>query len=574
MTVSASIPAAVISMGILRGIFRKGTILENNIIQTSASAGESLAAGIVFTIPALVIVGIWLKFDFWATSFIALLGGLLGVLFMIPLRRALIVEEKELIYPEGVACAEVLKTGEEKEGGRAKHIFISLGLGFTFKYFVEAFSIIKGTVEKAIMLGKSVIYFGADMSVALLGVGYIVGFNISILVFLGGFIGWIIGIPIYSFFNPHSGNILDIAYDIWSTNIRFFGVGAMVVGGIWSIIGIREGIKKGIQQLFGQTQSTADLPRKIRFPFLSGLIVAIFILYWYLLKDPKISLLSAIITTIASFFFVALASYITGLVGGSNTPVSGMVISTLLFTSVIILLVGLTGIKGIIAVLVIAGVVCCAICTASDISQDLKTGYLVGATPRKQQIAQIIGVVAAAFLIAPILTLLHNAYGIGTGEPGALQAPQASLFASIVRGLFMEGGQLPWNMVIIGAGIAIFLIIIDSYLKRRGSSFRTYVMPVAVGIYLPLSLSVPILLGGIIKKFVKTADKGVLASSGLIAGEAIAGIMIAGMIMGADKLTRFSNILRPRTIIESNPLSLLIFAGFIVYLFLIDRPNR
>lgn len=268
---------------------------------------------------------------------------------------------------------------------------------------------------------------------------------------------------------------------------------------------------------------------------------------------------------IASFFFVAVSSYIVGLVGSSNNPVSGMIISTILFTSAILLLIGITGIKGIIAALAIAGVVGCAVCTAGDVSQDLKTGYIVGATPRKQQIVQIFGVVAASFIIAPILTLLHNAYGIGTGEPGALQAPQASLFASIVKGLFTRGGELPWNMVVIGGVLAIILIMIDESLKVRKSSFRTYVMPVAVGIYLPLSLSVPILIGGIIRRTIKKADKGVLVSSGLIAGESIAGIVIAGMIYAKFE---------PKTIIQSNPLSLLIFVGFIVYLFLIDRITQ
>jgi len=565
MTVSASIPAAVISMGILRGFFRRGTILENNIIQTAASAGESLAAGIIFTIPALVIVGAWLEFDFWVTSLVALLGGLLGVLFMIPLRKALIVEEKELIYPEGVACAEVLKTGEEQQSGRSKHIFIALGLGFTFKFFVTAFSVIKGTVEKAGMIGKSLFYFGSDCSVALLGVGYIVGFNVSVLVFMGGALGWLLGIPIYSLFNPATGDLLESAWDIWSHEIRFLGVGAMIVGGIWSIISIKEGIKKGLTELFGKFQSTDDLPKRIIFPLLSGIIVAIFFLYWHILGTPGISLISALLMVIAAFFFVAVSSYIVGLVGSSNNPVSGMIISTLLFTSAIILLIGMTGAKGMIAALGIAGVVGCATCTAGDVSQDLKTGWLVGATPRRQQIVQIIGIVAASFIITPILTLLNNAYGIGTGEPGALQAPQASLFASIAKGLFAEGGELPWNMVLIGGALAVILILIDEFLKRQKSSFRTYVMPVAVGIYLPLSLSVPILIGGIIRKSIKKAGKGILVSSGLIAGEALAGVVIAGMIY-----IGFTS----KTIIQSNPFSLFVFIGFIAYLFLIDRLSR
>lgn len=558
MTVSASIPAAVISMAILRGIFRRGTILENNIAQTAASAGESLAAGIIFTIPALVILGAWRGFNYWTTTLIAILGGSLGVLFMIPLRKALIVEEKELTYPEGIACAEVLKTGQEKGRG-IEYLLIALAIGAVFKFCILVFSIIKGTVEGAFRIGRSIIYGGSDMSVALLGVGYIVGFNISALVFMGGAIGWLIGMPIYSFFHPVQGAALDCAWGIWSEKIRYIGVGAMIVGGIWSIIKVRKGIIKGLRVGFRGTEM--DLSMKKVFIGLVIVIIPIFILYWWLTRSYAITFVSGIAMVIAAFFFVAVSSYIVGLVGSSNNPVSGMTICTLLFASGLLLLFGMKGVEGIIAALCVAGVVCCAACTAGDISQDLKTGWLVGAQPRRQQIAQLIGVIASAFIIVPILRVLHNAYGIGTGKPGSLVAPQASLFASLTKGMFTDIRSLPWDMIIIGLVIGIMLIITDEILRIRRARFRAYVMPVAVGIYLPLSLSVPILIGGILRaslsKVRKEANAGILFSSGLIAGEAIAGITIAGLIYVGFKTI---------TVLQSNFFSLILF-GIIIFAF-------
>ena len=553
MTVTASIPAAVISMGILRGVLGRGTILENNVVQTIASAGESLAAGIIFTIPALVIVGIWQDFKFWPVTIIAISGGLLGVLFMIPLRRTLIVEEKELIYPEGLACAEVLEVGETKGSG-VVYIFSALGLGVVFKGLVAGLGIIKGTVEGAWATGRSAMYFGCDMSLLLLGIGYIVGMNIGVLVFIGGAIGWIIGIPIYGAVRgfPEGGSLVDSAYTIWSTQIRYMGVGAMIVGGLWSIIRIRSGIARGLRDaLFGREQvGTGPLPRteedlrqKLVLILSVVTIIAVFAIYLYLTPTVGISIVSTLSMVLAGFFFVAVSSYIVGLVGSSNNPISGMTICTILFTSALLLLSGMRGNQGILAALGVAGVVCCAAATAGDISQDLKTGHLVGATPKRQQMGQVLGVVIPAFVIAPVLTVLQKAYGIGSSE---LPAPQATLFASIARAMFTEAA-MPWGMVKIGAGIGIVLVVVDEILRHQGARFRAHVMPVAVGIYLPLGLAVPILIGGATNLVTRmltrkrgdedsAVHRGVLFGSGLIAGEAIMGIILAFVIVAGIRL--------------------------------------
>jgi putative OPT family oligopeptide transporter len=579
MTVSASIPAAVISMGILRGILRRGSILENNIVQTSASAGESVAAGIIFTIPALVITGIWQSFGYWVTSLVALLGGLLGVVLMIPLRKTLIVEKKELTYPEGVACAEVLKVGETRGTGIV-YVFSALGLGALFKFFVSGVSCIKHVVEGATRVGKTAIYGGSDMSVALIGIGYIVGFNIALLVFLGGAIGWLVGIPIYGAVRgfPEGVSLVDAFYEIWSTQIRYMGVGAMIVGGLWSIINVRHSIVTGFRQAIlgvGAVRESVverteqNLSAKQVAAIIVIVAIPLFVLYGYLTQSWTIAIVASVVMLVAAFFFVAVSSYIVGLVGSSNNPVSGMTIITLLFASLLLLLFKMSGASGILAALGVAGVVCCAACTAGDVSQDLKTGHILGATPRRQQIAQMIGVTVSAFIIAPILIALHRAYGIGTGAPGSLAAPQASLFASITTAMFTDKG-LPWDMVKIGAVIGAAFIAVDESLKRKDvigsirqrARFRLHVMPAAVGIYLPLGLSVPIVIGGVINLVVRKSvakrerrsshgvmhesegeepvkeaiHRGTLFSSGLIAGESIMGIVIAFLIVGRVKL--------------------------------------
>jgi putative OPT family oligopeptide transporter len=549
MTVSASIPAAVISMAILRGIFRRGTILENNIVQTMASTGESLAAGVIFTVPALLLIGEWQDFKFWPTTLIVMLGGLLGIVFMVPMRRALIVGRPDLVYPEGVACSEVLIVGEEGGGG-IRWIALGLGIGVLFKFLVSGLHVIRTVVEGAVARGRSILYAGSDMSVALLAVGYIVNLQIAVLITLGGVIGWLIVMPLLGGYEP--GMVpMEVAWELYATKVRYIGVGAMAVGGLYSIWHVRRGIVAGIAGLRGVKEgiarASAERPRTDRDMPLGWLLAvlllttfATFLFYDYLVGSVGVAAVTATIMILTAFLFVAVATYIAGLVGSSNSPVSGMTICALLIAAGTLLGLGIRGESAILATLGVAGVVCCAACTAGDVAQDLKTGQLVGATPARQQWTEMLGAIIPAFFFAPILSLLHNAYGIGTGEPGALRAPQAALFASLTDSFFGEG-QLPWDMVGIGAAIGVGLIVLNRLLELSGSSFRTHVMPVAVGMYLPLSLDIPIFVGGLIRYLFgrrsargstsEAHDSGVLFGSGLIAGEAITGILLAPIIL-------------------------------------------
>jgi putative OPT family oligopeptide transporter len=593
MTASASIPAAVLSMGILRGALRRGTILENNIVQTIASSGESLAAGVIFTVPALVITGVWTNFKFWPTTLIAMCGGLLGVLFMIPLRRNLIVEDKSLVYPEGFACAKVLEAGETGGSGAA-YVFSALGIGAIFKGLVGGISIIKETAEGAFRLGKSAWYFGSDMSVLLLGVGYVVGLNIAVLVFLGGVLAWFVAMPIYTAMHGITGDaaLVDAMKAIWRDEIRFMGIGAMVVGGLASIVKMRGSISKSMSgAIYGHkhaegavsVRTDTDMSQRWQIILTLASIAGVFAVYMYLTHAIGVTIVSTIVMVVASFFFVAVASYLVGLVGSSNSPVSGMTICAILFASAVLLLMGMKGQTGILAALGVAGVVCCAASSAGDISQDLKTGYFVGATPRYQQWGEVIGATVPALVIAPVLTLLLKAYGIGTGGPRALSAPQAQLFANISTSMFTDK-PMPWIMVGIGVLIGIVILVIDDILRRRQAAFRAHVMPLAVGIYLPLGLSVPILVGGFMSLFVKriaarhgdeeaAEHRGVLLGSGLIAGEAVMGIILAFLMVGLGKDATGKGKL-PVEILKSSPVSILLFAvaiGLMVYLAL--RPS-
>ncbi len=542
MTVSASIPAAVISMAILRRLMKTGTILENNIVQTMASAGYTVASGIIFTIPALVIVGAWTDFHFWDITLIGISGTLLGVVFMIPLRKVLIVEEKELKYPEGLACAEVLMVGE-KGGDQFKPILGGIVLGSVLKFLGAGMNMIKGTLEGVTSVAGKTFYAGCDVSMALIAVGYIINFDIALLMFIGGFVGWAIVIPMLGVpAGMESAPLMDVAMTLWKTQVRYIGVGGMLTGGVWSIIAMRHGIIKGVSHVTKTFKGVdqAAIKRTERdmgiVSIIAVLLIAIVImgtLYTNLSQSLPLGLSATFIMIICSFVFVAVSSYMVGLIGSSNNPISGMIICALLLTAGILFLLGFRDASAIIPTLGIAGVVCVASAVGGDTSQDLKTGYLVGATPKFQQIGMIIGGVTSAFFIPPVLTLLHKAYGIGTG----LKAPQANLFASITKAIF-GGGSMPKDMIAYGVVGAILVIIVDRLiLAKIKSEFRLYVMPIAVGIYLPVSLSVPILIGGVVRHLInrtrvvdESKDNGILYSSGLIAGEALMGIVVALLI--------------------------------------------
>jgi len=547
MTVSASIPAAVISMGLLK-LFRDSNILENNIVQTAASAGESVAAGVIFTLPALILLGYWDVFDYWWVSAIAGLGGLLGVLFTIPLRRSLVVDQP-LPFPEGTATAEVLKLGEQAGSGLGTLASAAL-LGAGIKFAETGARLWPATAQTGTVAnGSTVWYFGSNLSPALVGVGFIVGLNIAALIFSGGLISWAIAIPIYStwFMEPGelTGDGVDLAFAIWSSKIRYLGVGAMLVGGLWALVSIRSsvftGIRSGLAQYRHQRDSgsIAEVDRDTPMPFvllgIAVFILPIFALYLQIVNTVGVALAMTLVMVIAGFLFSAVAAYMAGLVGSSHNPVSGVTIATILAAALLLLwLTGPTAAASAAAIM-IGAVVCCAAAIAGDNMQDLKAGHLVGATPWKQQLMQGIGVVSAVLVLAPVLNLLMNAYGIGPAteaQPHSLAAPQATLMASVAAGVL--GGELPWGLIAIGGGIGVAIICLDEFLRSRDSDIRTPVLAVAVGIYLPFELSVPIFLGGLIAWLVSQTrpdahrtGPGVLFAAGLITGEALVGILVA-----------------------------------------------
>ena len=545
MTVSASIPAAVISMGVL-SLFKKSNILENNIVQTAASAGESLAAGVIFTIPALVLLGYWDTFDYVEVAKIAAVGGVIGVLFTVPLRRALIVTAK-LKYPEGVATAEVLRAGNEaKQGteddgsGGLKTIGLTSLAGGLMKLCQQGFGMWHAEMAGATVIGKSIFGIGTDLSPALISVGYIVGRNIGILVVAGGLISWAVAIPIYSAIIGFEGDTLDSAWDIWNSKIRYLGVGAMVVGGIWSLIKLFkplvEGIKSSLATLKNQTNNEdvpleeKDIPINYVGIALIALLVPVFLLYLDIIGSIGLAALLAVVMMIFGFLFSAVAAYMAGVVGSSNNPISGVTIATILFTSLFLFAILGTGSGvGAASAIMVGAVVCCAAAIGGDNLQDLKSGHILGATPWKQQVMQIVGTLSAAVVLGLVLDILHTAYTIGSPT---LSAPQATLMKSVADGVFT--GNLPWAFVYIGGVIAVILILIDLRQERMGSDFRVPVLAVAVGIYLPITLTVPIFIGGMINHLGKKAGgskssekRGLLMSSGFITGEALMGILVA-----------------------------------------------
>lgn len=568
LTIATAIPAAVVSMAVLR-VLGGGGILENNIVQTGASAGSSIAAGVIFTVPALVIFGYWDDFRYSWVLAIAGLGGVLGVIFSVPLRRSLIVDQ-QLAFPEGKAAAEVLKAGENPSQG-IKVLAGAAGLGGIGKLIAASgLRLVPDAAAHGGFIGKSIAYMGTNLSPALLGVGYIVGLNIGTVVVAGGILSWNIAIPIYSAFFLDTDPALaariagisaeDAAGAIWSAQIRYLGVGAMLIGGVWTLISLRNSLLSGIRSGLAATRAgTArviehteqDLPMKA---VLIGLVVftlPLAGLYHAIVNNFTVSLPMTIIMIVAGFLFSSVSAYMAGLVGSSNNPVSGITIGTILFASLVLtVLMGRDAPLGPVAAIMIGAVVCCAAAIAGDNLQDLKCGYMVGATPWRQQVMLAIGAISCALVMAPVLNLLAKAYGIGVptaDHPNPLLAPQATLMASVAKGMF--GGELPWTLIWIGAAIGAVIIAIDEMQKKRGSSFRVPVLAAAVGIYLPLDLTVPIFLGGLLAHLVERAtgmhndpaaaerihQKGVLFSAGLITGEALVGILIAIPIVTAGQ---------------------------------------
>ena len=538
MTVSASIPAAVISMGVIRVIMKKDSILESNMVQTIGSAGESLAAGAIFTLPVLFLwskEGITEAPSLITISLIALFGGILGVLFMVPLRNALIVKEHGVLpYPEGTACAEVLLAGEEG-GASAKSVFAGMGLAALFKFVVDGLKVIPSVITVPLKAFKTEL--SAEVYPALLGVGYICGPKIASYMFAGGLIGWFVLIPAIITFGgstilyPGTKTIADMyaaggASAIWSSYIRYIGAGAVAAGGIISLIKslplivrtFADAIKgmKGAGNSNSAVRTEVDLDMRV-----IGIGVLIMIIAIWLLPEIPVSPLGAVIIALFGFFFATVSSRMVGIVGSSNNPVSGMAIATLLFSTLCLKVTGDTGVHGMKGAIAIGSVICIIAAMAGDTSQDLKTGYILGATPKKQQIGELIGAVVSAVTIGGVLVLLDSAWGFGTTE---LAAPQATLMKMIIEGV-MEG-NLPWALVFIGVFIAIVVEIL-------GIS----VLPVAIGLYLTLELSATIMIGGVIRWFVdkkkadreenKDANSGILFCSGMIAGEGLVGILLA-----------------------------------------------
>ena len=561
MTVSASIPAAVISMGVIRVIMKKNSILESNLVQTIGSAGESLAAGAIFTMPALFLwaeEGLCDKPSLVEITLIALCGGVLGVLFMVPLRNALIVKEHAtLLYPEGTACADVLLAGEEG-GANASTVFSGMGLAAVFKFVVDGLKVIPADVSAAFTSLKGEI--GMEVYPALLGVGYIVGPQIASYMFVGSVIGWMVIIPLICLFGPDTWlypadvgtTIADLyaaggAAKIWSTYVKYIGAGAIATGGIISLIKslpliittFRDSIKsmKG-----GKNTNTARTAQDLPMQMILFGIVAMILIIWVVPAIP-VTLLGAAIIVVFGFFFATVSSRMVGLVGSSNNPVSGMAIATLLIATMSIKASGKTGIDGMTAAIAIGSVICIVAAIAGDTSQDLKTGYLLGATPKKQQMGEIIGVVVSGLAIGGVLYLLNAAWGYGGAE---VPAPQATLMKMIVEGIM--GGNLPWNLVFIGVFLAIALEIL-----------RVPVMPFAIGLYLPIYLNASIMIGGVVRMFMdrrknvdeetktKQTTDGTLYCAGMIAGEGLVGILLAifavfGINVSIGESVNFGNI--------------------------------
>jgi putative OPT family oligopeptide transporter len=598
MTVSAAIPAAVIATAVLKPF--KGTVLEVAAVTTFAAAGEALAAGIIFTIPALLILhtadytagqagwpGLGSTFQIVTVFVVAFIGGMLGVLFTIPLRRILIVDQ-QLKYPEGIACSEVIMTGE-KGGSGMKYIGGAIAIGMSFKFVASEFGFNVFKERFLLVFPESVsggnpkfkLPFGLNVSPALAAVGYIIGIRAALMVAAGGIIGWVIMIPIAGMMYGWDGLAgEDAIFHIWREYTMYVGIGAIVVGGVSTLWKMRKSMVKGVQESFKATavggamtkeRTDTDFPFKKIYFIVIPIAMATFYFFFFILGDLLnpvaaviVSVVMAVILFFCAFLFTAVAGYIAGILGSSNNPISGVTVTTLLFTAIVLFIMsqipfGLTTYVGMTATIVVAAIVCCSAAIAGDCMQNMKVGYLLGSTPRRLQISEFGGVFITALLIPFILLFLHQVYTIG--DPRTLPAPQAYVMAGVVKGVMTL--DVPWLMLGIGVALAVLLLVLEQLKIARIS-----IMAVAIGIYLPITLSIPILIGGLVSLFSvgyiekKTKEnlepdedyevvvkenkedaesKGILFCSGLIAGEALMGVLIAALVSGATILLGMSS---------------------------------
>ena len=582
MTVSASIPAAVISMAVIRVIMKKDSILESNMVQTIGSAGESLAAGAIFTMPALFIwasEGVMDKPSLATITIIALFGGLLGVFFMVPLRSALIVQEHGVLpYPEGTACAEVLLAGEEG-GASAGAVFAGMGIAAVVKFFVDGLQVVSSTLT--IKFSSLKTELSAEIYPALISVGYICGARISSYMFAGGLIGWFVLIPAIVIFGkditmyPASVSISALyakggASEIWSNYIKYIGAGAVSAAGIISlvktlplIVATFIGAMKSISQSGGASneRTAQDLDMRLVLGAIAILILGI-----WLVPAVPVTLLGAIIIVVFGFFFSAVSSRMVGLVGSSNNPVSGMTIATILIATICLKVTGDTGVHGMAGAIAIGSVICIAAAMAGDTSQDLKTGYILGATPKKQQIGEIMGAIAAAFAIGGVMILLNKAYGFGSAD---IPAPQATMMKMIIEGVMH--GNLPWGLIFIGAFISIAVELLG-----------VAALPVAIGLYLPLELSSAIMVGGVIRKIVDRksskhkdqSGKGLLFCSGLIAGEGLVGVLLAILaVVGVTDKMNLSSMFAENSVIPT-ALGIVVFVATMIAVYCVASGKK
>jgi putative OPT family oligopeptide transporter len=578
LTVAAAFPAAVVAMAVLRPF--NGTILEENIARTTASVGESLMAGAIFTIPAFVITGAWDTLRYWESTAIMFIGGVLGVLFVIVLRRTLVVEAN-LPFPESVAAAEIVKAGQGGQTG-AKYVVGGLGLAAVWELLKNSNGIplIKEKAETVIEFGRSSIevlgvrteYAGGGLylsspaaSPMLLGVGYIIGLRLSAVVFAGAVMGWLFLVPLAVFLNPAlseaaatGAGLVALSEDVWFNQVRPLAVGTMIVAAFYTLYNLRGPLVSGIRKAFGdigtaedgaeRDRTDIDLPFNRVIPAIGIMAIATFFLYWYFAQNIVGALILTVVMVVLGFLFAAVAGYLVGLIGNSNNPISGLTLSALLIAAILMVAIGLTDVHGVAAVLGVAGVVCCAAGIAGDMMQDLKVGHILGGTPWRMEVGEIIGVIGASLVLAVALNVLHGAYTIGSAE---LPAPQAGLMALIATGIV--GGEMAWPLVIAGMFFAIGLILIEAPAP----------MLIAVGMYLPFYSTAAIFVGGLIhwgftrgmdrreaseKERTTATNQGILMSSGFIAGESLMAVTLAFIFMGSDfmpVLARWKTALTP-----------------------------